>query len=112
MGVIVRFKKWRKYNKETTANRIKAESYYNKAFIELQKQDNQYFIICNVYNLLNNYTIITTTEMEAKRIYNNVMIDLAKIIDMSLCCFNDEIQQETLLIDCIEFQNKWRINTN
>lgn len=37
MGVIARFKKWRKYNKETTANRIKAESYYNKAFIELKK---------------------------------------------------------------------------
>ena len=109
MGVIKRFKKWRKQNNKITANIIKAESYYNKAFIELQKQDNKYTIICNAYDI-QNYTIIAHTEMEALKIYNNVKMDLAKIIDMSICCFNEEIQKETLLIDCSELESKYRTN--
>ena len=48
------------------------------------------------------------TEAEALKIYNNVKIDLAKIIDISICCFNEEIQKETLLIDCTEFESKYR----
>ncbi len=107
--MITRFKKWRKQNNKTTANIIKTESYYNKAFIELQKQDNNYVIVCNAYNI-QDYTIIAHTEEEALKIYTNVKIDLAKIIDMSICCFNEEIQKETLLIDCTEFESKYRAN--
>lgn len=107
--MIIRFKKWRKQNNTTTANIIKAESYYNKAFIEIQKQDNEYTIVCNAYNI-QDYAIITHTEVEALKIYNNVKIDLAKIIDISICCFNEEIQKETLLIDCTEFESKYRTN--
>ena len=43
--MIIRFKKSRKQKNKTTANIIKAESYYNKAFIELQKQDNNVMLI-------------------------------------------------------------------
>ena len=107
--MIIRFKKWRKQNNKITANIIKAESYYNKAFIELQKQDNNYVIVCNAYDI-QDYTIIAHTEAEALKIYNNVKIDLAKIIDMSICCFNEEIQKETLLMDCTEFESKYRTN--
>ena len=107
--MITRFKKWRKQNNKTTTNIRKAESYYNKAFIELQKQDSKYTIVCNAYDM-QNYTIIAHTEAEALKIYNNVKIDLAKIIDMSICCFNEEIQKETLLIDCTEFESKYRAN--
>lgn len=107
--MITRFKKWRKQNNKTTANIIKTESYYNKAFIELQKQDNRYVIVCNAYDI-QNYIIISHTEAEALKIYNNVKIDLAKIIDMSICCFNEKIQKETLLIDCTEFESKYRCN--
>ena len=102
--MIIRFKKWRKQNNKTIVNIIKAESYYNKAFI-----DNNYVIVCNAYDI-QNYTIIAHTKEEALKIYNNVKIDLAKIIDMSICCFNEEIQKETLLIDCTEFESKYRTN--
>lgn len=107
--MILRFKKWRKQNNKTVDNIIKAESYYNKAFIELQKQNNEYTIVCSVYNI-QNYTILAHTGQEALKIYNNVKMDFAKIIDMSICCFNEEIQKEILLIDCSEFESKYRTN--
>lgn len=107
MGVVIRFKKWRKQNNKITENIIKAESYYNKAFIELQKQDNSYVIVCNAYDI-QDYSIIAYTKVEAIKIYNDVKVDLAKRIDMSMCCFNEEIQQETLIIDCSEFKSKWK----
>ena len=51
------------------------------------------------------------TENEALKIYNNIKIDLAKIIDMSICCFNEEIQKEILLIDCTAFENKYIVRS-
>lgn len=88
---------------------IKAESYYNKAFIQLNKQNNQYRIICNAYNM-KDCAIIVPTEAESLQIYNNVKLNLSKIINMSMCCFNEEIQKEMLLIDCNEFESKYRTN--
>lgn len=108
MGVVIRFKKWRKQNNKITGNTIKAENYYNKAFIKMQKQNNNYIIVCNAYDLLNDYTITITNKSETKRIYNTIKGDLSKIIDMSMYCFNKEIQQGTLLIDCTEFKSKWK----
>jgi len=31
-------------------------------------------------------------------------LDLSKIIDMSLCCFNEEISMQFLSLDCSEFE--------
>ena len=104
--MIIRLYKWRNNNKKLTETTIKYESYNNKAFIELNKQGNQYVIVCNVYDLLKDYTITATTEVEAKQIYTNVKLELSKIIDMSLCCFNEEIASQFLSIDCSEFISK------
>ncbi len=87
---------------------MKYEGYNNKAFIELHKTNNKYSIVCNIADVLNDYTIFASTEAEAIQIYNDVKLDLSKIIDMSLCCFNEEIASQFLSIDCSEFKSKYK----
>ncbi len=106
--MITRLYKWRNNNKQLKETKIKYEGYNNKAFIELHKINNKYSIVCNIADILNDYTILATTEAEALRIYNDVKLDLSKIIDMSLCCFNEEISKQFLSLDCSEFQNKYK----
>ncbi len=106
--MITRSYKWRNNNKQLIETKIKYEGYNNKAFIELHKTNNKYSIVYNIVDILNDYTIFAPTEVKALKIYNDVKLDLSKIIDMSLCCFNEEISTQFLSLDCSEFQNKYK----
>ena len=79
------------------------------AYIDLYiESEKHYKIVCNVFDVITSYSIMFNgAKKQALQDYNSIKQDIAKIVDIYLCCFNVKIARFYLLDDCSHFIHKW-----